>query len=195
MHVYGVARLFQASGPERFKSGVMHSLFAGFRPLLVRILYHLCFSPSDVISRCYKLFNPEQQLLSLQTNGYAFRSLAAALHLCRHSLARLPVSHHFYNKLIRFYHRNMKRASVDRPLYVIPIWNLFWIWRGGSNRYATIIQGASVMVFSIRNLGHLLLLDAAYRSLTLRWQICTRICGLSALSVLLSWVVYSRCFR
>src|SRR4051794_1127040 len=100
--------------------------------------------------------------------------------------ARLPSL--FYNKLIRFYHRNMKRASVDRPLYVIPIWNLFWIWRGGSNRYATIIQGASVMVFSIRNLGHLLLLDAAYRSLILRWQIIY-ICGLSALSVLLSWVV------
>ncbi|KAJ6027700.1 hypothetical protein N7499_001158 [Penicillium canescens] len=35
MHVYGVARLFQASGPERFKSGVMHSLFAGFRPLFM----------------------------------------------------------------------------------------------------------------------------------------------------------------
>jgi hypothetical protein len=35
MHVNGVAQLFQASGPNMFKSGALQSLFMGFRPLLV----------------------------------------------------------------------------------------------------------------------------------------------------------------
>jgi hypothetical protein len=39
MHVNGVAGLFETSGPDRFKSGALQSLFVGFRPLLV-CAYH-----------------------------------------------------------------------------------------------------------------------------------------------------------
>ncbi|KAJ6044344.1 hypothetical protein N7499_006848 [Penicillium canescens] len=35
MHVNGVAGLFETSGPDRFKSGALQSLFVGFRPLLM----------------------------------------------------------------------------------------------------------------------------------------------------------------
>lgn len=35
MHINGVAQLFQASGPDMFKSGALQSLFVGFRPLFV----------------------------------------------------------------------------------------------------------------------------------------------------------------
>ena len=37
MHVNGVAQFFQRNGPERFGSGVLHELFAGFRPLFVSL--------------------------------------------------------------------------------------------------------------------------------------------------------------
>ncbi|KAK2755517.1 hypothetical protein FQN54_006457 [Arachnomyces sp. PD_36] len=34
-HVKGVAQLIQANGPDRYKSGMFHKLFVGFRPLLI----------------------------------------------------------------------------------------------------------------------------------------------------------------
>ena len=35
-HIGAVGVFFETYGPESFRSGVMHSLFQGFRPLLVR---------------------------------------------------------------------------------------------------------------------------------------------------------------
>ncbi len=35
-HIGAVGVFFETYGPECFRSGVMHSLFQGFRPLLVR---------------------------------------------------------------------------------------------------------------------------------------------------------------
>jgi hypothetical protein len=37
-HLKGAGQLFQAYGAEACSGGVLHTLFAGFRPLLVRSL-------------------------------------------------------------------------------------------------------------------------------------------------------------
>ena len=36
-HVKGVSQLLQTRGQEQYKSGVLHKLFVGFRPFLVRL--------------------------------------------------------------------------------------------------------------------------------------------------------------
>ena len=36
MHTNAIARIIEANGPERYQTGVLHRLFIGFRPLLVR---------------------------------------------------------------------------------------------------------------------------------------------------------------
>jgi hypothetical protein len=36
-HIKGVSQLLQTRGPEQYKTGVLHKLFVGFRPLLVRL--------------------------------------------------------------------------------------------------------------------------------------------------------------
>ena len=46
MHVNGVAGLFETSGPDRFKSGALQSLFVGFRPLLVCNYHDTSLHPS-----------------------------------------------------------------------------------------------------------------------------------------------------
>lgn len=35
-HIKGVTQLLQSRGPEQYKSGILHKLFVGFRPFLVR---------------------------------------------------------------------------------------------------------------------------------------------------------------
>jgi hypothetical protein len=34
-HIKGVSQLLQTRGAEQYKSGILHKLFVGFRPLLV----------------------------------------------------------------------------------------------------------------------------------------------------------------
>ena len=47
-HIKGVGALFQAQGPEMFRSGIFHRLFVGFLPLLVcevgRVFYEVYFA-------------------------------------------------------------------------------------------------------------------------------------------------------
>lgn len=38
VHVEGVSNMIRLSTPESFQSGIEHTLFIGFRPLLVSIL-------------------------------------------------------------------------------------------------------------------------------------------------------------
>jgi hypothetical protein len=43
-HLKGAGQLFQAYGPEACSAGTLHTLFAGFRPLLVCFLTSKMFS-------------------------------------------------------------------------------------------------------------------------------------------------------